>query len=266
MNDLPRVSAIRSAVRDGVAWLTIDQPAKMNAMRLAMWTGLADAVEAAEADPAVRAIALTGAGERAFCAGADISEFGENRSTPEAVAAYDHEVERALAALGGASKPAIAVISGICFGGGMEVAMYCDLRVASSDSRFRIPAGRLGLGYGYCGIELMARKLGVGPVADLLISARVIEGPEALRMGIVNSLFPADSFREEAASYVAGIGQNAPLTLRAVKRALVELTRPEAERDVGAVDALVAACFASQDYREGQAAFRERRDPVFTGR
>ena len=234
-------------------------------MRLEMWIGLADAIAQAEADLSVRAIALTGADERAFSAGADISQFGEKRSTPEDVVAYDHAVERACAALGGAQKPTIAVISGICFGGGMELAMYCDLRIASATSRFRIPAARLGLGYGYGGIEVMARKVGIGPVADLLISARIVEGAEALRMGIVNALFEGETFRAEAAAYLARIGSNAPLTLKAIKRALIELTRPEAERDIGAVNALVTACFASQDYREGQSAFREKRDPVFTG-
>ncbi len=265
MNTDTQVPQIVYRVENGVAWLVIDQPAKMNAMRLEMWIGLAEALAQADADPAVCAIALTGAGERSFCAGADISQFGEKRSTPADVLYYDHAVERACAALGGAQKPTIAVISGICFGGGMELAMYCDLRIASSTSRFRIPAARLGLGYGYGSIELMARKIGIGPVADLLISARIIEGAAALRMGIVNALFDAETFRVEAQSYLAMIGKNAPLTLKAIKRALIELTRPEAARDIGAVDELVAACFASQDYREGQLAFREKRDPVFTG-
>jgi enoyl-CoA hydratase/carnithine racemase len=266
MSTEAHVPTIGTRVEAGVAWLVIDQPARLNAMRLEMWIGLAEAVARAEADPAVRAIALTGAGERAFCAGADISEFAEKRSTPADVVAYDRAVERACAALGGAGKPTIAVISGICFGGGMELAMYCDLRIASAASSFRIPAARLGLGYGFGGVELMARKLGIGPVADLLISARVIDGAEALRLGIVNALFAPERFHDEAAAYLAGIAANAPLTLRAIKRALIELTRPEMWRDVGAVNALVAACFASQDYREGQAAFRERREPVFTGR
>jgi len=265
MNVEAHIPQILYRVESGVAWLVIDQPARMNAMRLEMWIGLADAIAQAEADLSVRAIALTGADERAFSAGADISQFGEKRSTPEDVVAYDHAVERACAALGGAQKPTIAVISGICFGGGMELAMYCDLRIASATSRFRIPAARLGLGYGYGGIEVMARKVGIGPVADLLISARIVEGAEALRMGIVNALFEGETFRAEAAAYLARIGSNAPLTLKAIKRALIELTRPEAERDIGAVNALVTACFASQDYREGQSAFREKRDPVFTG-
>ena len=250
----------------GVAWLVIDQPARMNAMTFDMWTGLADCVARAEADDAVRAIAITGAGERAFCAGADISQFGNMRTGEAAVAAYDRAVALGNAALAHAAKPTIAVISGICYGGGFGLAMCCDLRIAASGSRFRIPAARLGLGYGYGGTDLMVRKLGMGPVADLLLSARVLEAQEAQSLGVINALFPADSFRTDATAYLARIAANAPLTLRAIKRALVEMTKTERDRDVGAVDALVAACFASADYREGQLAFREKREPVFTGR
>jgi enoyl-CoA hydratase/carnithine racemase len=256
---------IRYDVAHGVATLTIDQPAKMNAMTFEMWSSLPVLIGQAEADDGVRVIAVTGAGDRAFCAGADISQFGAKRSDPADVLAYNAAVAAADAALVRAAKPTVAVVSGICFGGGMGIAMCCDLRIAASDSRFRIPAARLGLGYGYASIDRMVRKLGMGPVADLLFSARTIDATEAGRLGIVNQVFDRDSFRTEAADYLARIAGNAPLTLRAIKRALTEIARPEAERDVGAVDALVEACFGSADYREGQQAFREKRDPVFTG-
>jgi enoyl-CoA hydratase/carnithine racemase len=257
--------SIRYEVAHGVAMLTLDQPARMNALTFAMWSSLPGLIATAEADPAVRVIAITGAGERAFSAGADISEFAVKRSGDEAVAAYDAAVAAADHALATAAKPTVAIIVGICFGGGMELAMCCDLRIVASDSRFRIPAARLGLGYGFSSIDLAVRKIGMGPVADLLFSARIVEAAEAFRLGIANQVFDRDSFRTEAAAYLARIAINAPLTLRAIKRALVEIGRPEAERDVGAVDALVAACFGSADYREGQAAFREKRDPVFSG-
>jgi enoyl-CoA hydratase/carnithine racemase len=258
--------AIRYEAKDGVALLVIDQPAKMNAMTFDMWSSLPGLVARAEADDAVRVIAITGAGDRAFCAGADISQFGEKRSDGDAVDAYDRAVAAGNEALSRAAKPTVAVISGICFGGGFGLALCCDLRIASSDSRFRIPAARLGLGYGFSNVELLVRKLGMGPVADLLLSARILDAAEALRLGIANSVFESGAFRAEAASYLARIAANAPLTLKAIKRALVEMARDEAARDPGAVDALVAACFGSQDYREGQLAFREKRDPVFTGR
>jgi enoyl-CoA hydratase/carnithine racemase len=260
------IPAITYQARGGVAWLTIDQPAKMNAMTFEMWSSLPELVAQAEADPAVRVIALTGAGERAFCAGADISQFGAKRSGETAVAAYNAAVAAGNAALSGTHLPTVAVISGICFGGGFGLAMCCDLRIAASHSRFRIPAARLGLGYVFAGVDLMTRKLGIGPVADLLLSARIIHGPEAAQMGIINTMFPQESFAAEAEAYLTRIAINAPMTLKAIKRALQEILRPEAERDIGAVDALVGACFASADYREGQAAFREKRDPMFTGR
>jgi enoyl-CoA hydratase/carnithine racemase len=230
-----------------------------------MWSSLPALIARAEADDAVRVIAITGTGERAFSAGADISQFGQMRSGEAAVAAYDHAVAQADGALARAAKPTVAVIAGICFGGGMELAMCCDLRIAASDSRFRIPAARLGLGYGYSSIDLMVRKLGMGAVADILFSARIVDAPEALRLGITSQMFDRETFGAEADAYLARIAANAPLTLRAVKRALVEMTRPEADREIGAVDALLAACFGSADYREGQAAFRDKREPIFKG-
>lgn len=257
--------AIRYAVANGAATLTIDQPSKMNAMTFEMWSSLPGLVARAAADPAVRVIAVTGAGEKAFCAGADISQFGDKRSSADAVAAYDRAVAEGQAALNNAAKPTVAVIRGICFGGGFGLAMCCDLRIASSDSRFRVPAARLGLGYTFKNLQLLVQKLGPGPVADLFYSARIIDAGEAHQAGVVNSLFDRETFEAEAASYVARIAGNAPLTLKAVKRALIELARPEAERDASAVDALVAACFHSEDYREGQKAFKEKRDPVFKG-
>ena len=258
--------AIRYEASGGVARLTIDQPAKLNAMTYEMWASLPALVARAEQDESVRLIALTGEGERAFCAGADISQFGEKRSGDAAVEAYEVAVAAGNAALSSAAKPTVALIRGICFGGGFGLAMGCDLRIGAEGARFRVPAARLGLGYAYPGMSALVAKLGLGPVADIMLSARIVEAQEAQRLGVLNALWSAESFQEESHAYLARIAANAPLTLRAIKRALVELARPEAERDGAAVDALVAACFASADYREGQAAFRDKRDPVFLGR
>lgn len=256
---------IRYEAEAGVATLVLDQPDKLNAMTFEMWQALPDLVARAEADPAVRVIAVTGAGERAFCAGADISQFGDRREGREATAAYDAAYSRGCAALAEAGKPSVAAIGGICFGGGFGLAMSCDLRIARSDSRFRIPAARLGLGYAYDGIRLLAGKLGPTVAADLLLSARIVAGDEALSLGIVNALWEPERFGAEAAAYLARIAGNAPLTLKAVKRALVELARPESERNVTAVQAAIEACFDSADYREGRLAFSEKREPVFRG-
>lgn len=253
------------AAEGGLARITISQPAKMNAMAFHMWTALPELIARAAADPEIRAIVLEGEGEKAFCAGADISQFGERRSDPEAVAAYDAAVADGMGALAQSPKPTVALIKGVCFGGGFGLALACDIRLARADARFRVPAARLGLGYGFEGVKLIASKLGPDAAADILFSARILDAGDALRLGVVGQVWAQESFAADSAAYLDLIAANAPLTLAAAKRALMELTRPEAERDAQAVAALVSACFASADYREGQAAFKEKRTPRFTG-
>lgn len=250
----------------GVARIVLDQPAKLNAMSFAMWQALPDAVAAAVADPAVRVITVAGAGERAFCAGADISQFGAQRTGDAAVAAYGEAVNAGSMALAEAAKPTAALIRGLCYGGGMALAMSCDVRVAAAGSRFRIPAGRLGLGYGYDGVMRLVRRLGPGAVADIMFTARSLTAEEALGCGVLQQVYPAERFEADAAAYVQLIAENAPLTLAAIKRTLLDWDRPEDERDPAAVAAMVEACFKSEDYQEGQAAFKAKRVPVFTGR
>jgi len=257
-------SGILYAARNGIATLTISQPAKMNAMTYDMWLSLPGLVARAVGDATVRAIALTGAGEKAFCAGADISQFGDKRSG-DATALYDAAVAAGMNAVLEAAKPTVAVIRGICFGGGNALALMCDIRLATADSRFRVPAARLGLGYDYANTEVLVRKLGISAVADIMLSASILDAALAERYGVLHRAWPRERFEAEAAAYLANIAANAPLTLKAIKAALVELTKPEASRDAAAVDALVAACFTSADYREGQAAFLEKRLPQFRG-
>ena len=256
---------IRYVAKDGVAEITIAQAAKMNAMTLGMWQALPDAVARAEQDPAVRVIVVTGEGEKAFSAGADISEFGQNRASEAGIAAYNAAVAAANAALASAGKPTVALIRGVCFGGGFGLAMCCDLRLATQDARFRIPAARVGLGYGFAGIESLVRRIGMAGVTDLLLSARILGADDALRYTIATLVWDRAEFDEKAGAYLSAMASNAPLTMQAIKRTLHELMRPEAERDVAGADALVARCFASLDYREGQQAFLEKRAPVFRG-
>lgn len=256
---------IRSEKDGMVLRLTIDHEARRNAMTLGMWKELAQHCAMAESDPDVRVVTLTGAGPLMFCAGADISEFGEKRSTEGGVADYDRAVTTANKALTGLVKPVIAIVNGTCYGGGMGLAMACDIRIASESAKFRIPAARLGLGYGFENVAMLVNKLGAPTVADILFSARVIDAQEAYARGIVQMMFPADRLAESAAAYARTVAINAPLTIRAVKKALSELAKPPAEADAAAVDALVKACFKSADYTEGRTAFREKRDPKFTG-
>lgn len=259
-------ATIRYEAVDGVARLVIDHPAKRNALTFEMWSMLPGLVARAESDEEVRLVSVAGAGEAAFCAGADISQFGERRTGGEATESYDAAVAGAMAAVARAAKPTLAVIRGICFGGGMALAMCCDLRVAAAGSRFRIPAGRLGLGYGYGNVRALVHRLGPAATADILFTARILDADEALRLGILQRVFADEALEVAAAALEREIAANAPLTLQAVKRALVEIERPEAERDLASVQAAVARCFGSEDYREGQSAFRERREPRFQGR
>lgn len=254
------------AVADGIACLTISQPARMNAMTFDMWRQVTARVADAERDPAVRVIVLAGDGERAFCAGADISEFGEKRTGEAAVRAYDSVVAKANRAVQQAAKPTVALIRGVCFGGGFGLALACDVRLAADGARFRVPAARLGLGYGFEDVQMMVQRIGASAAADVLLSARILDAAEAERLSVVQRRWPAAEFAGSAAGYVGQIAANAPLTIRAIKRALIEISRPEAARDAGAIKALVEACSRSEDYREGQAAFRESRPPVFRGR
>jgi enoyl-CoA hydratase/carnithine racemase len=249
-----------------IATIHLNRPAKLNVMNYAMWTDLPEVVARAEADRSIRVIVLAGRGERAFCAGADIAEFGERRNSAAQVADYEVRVAAGLERLLNAEKPTIALVRGICFGGGLALALACDLRFVRADARFCIPAARLGLGYATAGVRTMVARLGFAVSADLLFSARSVDATEAQRLGIANRLWDSAVFEAESVAALSEVAGNAPLTLRAVKRTLGELMRPEAARDLGAAERLVEACFASQDYLEGQLAFLERRDPIFRGR
>jgi enoyl-CoA hydratase/carnithine racemase len=266
MTDASAPGRVSLSIEGPLATITLDQPPRLNAMSIAMWRELRERVDEAVANDAVRAILVTGAGERAFSSGADISEFGQNRADPKAGAEYDHVVDTGLGALRRAEKPTIAAIRGICFGGGLEIALCCDLRIASAGSRFRIPAARLGLGYAYDHVALLVDRLGTDAAAEILFTAAPFDADTAHRLGVLTRIFPDDAFGREARGFADAVAGNAPLVLRAVKLALLEHARPPGERDVSRVGDAVAACLASEDYREGQAAFREKREPRFTGR
>lgn len=257
--------SIELSISSGVASLVLRQPDRMNALTFDMWQSLPLQVARAEADPSVRVLTIAGAGETAFCAGADISEFGEKRTDPDAVAHYNNAIREASAALRRTRLPTLAMIRGICYGGGLGLAMCCDLRYASSDARFRIPAGRLGLGYSFRDIALLTHRVGPGAVAEILYSAAVIDADRAREIRLVHKVFSNENFSAATNQEIEAIAANAPLTLRAVKTALLAIEDPLVNRSVVEVDDAVKACFDSADYREGQAAFREKRKPQFRG-
>lgn len=251
---------------DGVARIILNAPEKLNAMSLAMWRALGDVCLALAGDDSLRVVTIEGSGDRAFAVGADISEFGTTRNSAETAAGYNAAVSRAEDAIEALPVPTIALLRGYCIGGGLEIAMRCDLRLARDDARFAITPAKLSLGYGYDGIALLQRRLGHATTADLLFSARKLQADEALAKGICDRVYPVEHFDAEAQAYVATLAGNAPLSLRAIKAALVDLAKPETARDPNRARALALACFDSADYQEGQAAFAQKRPPRFEGR
>jgi enoyl-CoA hydratase/carnithine racemase len=248
-----------------VGTITFNRPEKHNALSVEMQAALPGALHQLDTDPAVRVIVLRGAGEKAFMSGADISEFGERRTSAEAVAEYDRrsvEVGRAWAAV---TKPIIAMVRGFCMGGGLLTALQADIRIAADDSQFGIPAAKLGLGYPLPGVEALANVVGAAWTAEILFSARRLGAAEAYDIGLVNRVVPAAELADAVKQLAESIAGNAPLTIAAVKAALRELRRPPEKRDVSRLTEMVAACFRSDDYREGQLAFAERRPPRFQG-
>jgi enoyl-CoA hydratase/carnithine racemase len=251
---------------DGIGWLTFRNPTRHNALSSSMLADIPRELTIFEADPDVGVVVVHGAGDRAFVSGADISEFGDRRTTPEARAEYDATWAQAHNAWENFSKPVIAMIGGYCLGGGLNVALQADIRIAGDNAEFAIPAGRLGLGYGLDGVERLMNVVGPAWAAEMLFSARRFSAKEGLAMGLVNRVVSLDRLGMEVTTLAKSIAENAPLTVRACKAAIREAQREPLAQNRARVAELVDACFRSQDYLEGQRAFMEKRTPRFIGR
>jgi enoyl-CoA hydratase/carnithine racemase len=257
--------ALRLERSGPIAFIIADNPARMNALTAAMWRALPGLLAEAEADPQVRVIVLRGAGERAFSAGADISEFESVRSGDKA-SEYDALNDAAFTALSRCQKPTIAMIHGFCLGGGLGLALCTDIRLADEKAEFAIPAARLGIGYNARWVRPLLAAVPPSRAKEMLFTARRIKTAEAVAMGLVNDVIPAAELEPRTRALADEIAANAPLTVKAAKQVIDELVRHPEKPDMAALDAAVTACFTSEDYAEGRRAFLEKRKPRFEGR
>ncbi len=249
-----------------VGRIVFNNPARHNAVSLEMWQGLADAAQAFAADPDIRVVIVQGAGDKAFVAGADISEFEGQRDSAEATQRYDAVAAHGMQALKNLNKPTIAMVQGYCIGGGLAVALNCDLRIASDASKFAVPAAKLGLGYEFDGVRKLVDVVGPAFAQEIFFTARQFSAPEALAMGLINRMVPVAELQAYVQSYADTIAANAPMTVASIKTIVGEIVKDDALRDVALCDRLVAACFDSEDFREGRTAFMAKRKPQFQGR
>ena len=246
--------------------IRFNNTARHNALSVDMWEAVPQLLAPAEADERVRLVVFSGAGEKAFVSGADISQFEDMRAAREAVIRYEQMAETALMSISRFPKPTLACIRGWCIGGGVNVAISCDLRIASSDSVFSIPAAKLGLGYRYSAMKNLVDLIGPGAAKDLFFTARKIDAAEARAIGLISRVCQPDQLPALLAEYTGAIAVNAPLTIRTAKAITGEILKPSPELDMDLCQQMIRGCFDSADYAEGRRAFMEKRKPVFTGK
>jgi enoyl-CoA hydratase/carnithine racemase len=249
-----------------VGWITFNNPARHNAVSLEMWQGLADIANDFARDDDIRVVVVHGAGGKAFVSGADISEFAEQRDSAEATQRYDAVAQQGMQALKNLKKPTLAMIQGYCIGGGVAVALNCDIRIAADHSRFAVPAAKLGLGYEFDGVRKLVDVVGPSFAQEIFFTARQFTAPEALAMGLINRMVPQEELLAYVTHYADTIAANAPLTVASIKTIVGEIVKDASLRNLALCDQLVAQCFNSADFTEGRTAFMEKRKAVFTGR
>jgi enoyl-CoA hydratase len=246
--------------------IRFNNPAKHNALSVDMWQAVPPLLAQAERDDAIRLVVFSGAGEKAFVSGADILQFEDMRAAREAVKVYEAMAEEALMSIYRCGKPTLACIRGFCIGGGVNVAISCDFRIASEDAVFAIPAARLGLGYRLSALKNLVNLVGVGVAKDLFFTARRIDAAEAKTVGLITRVAATDRLPELLAEYTSTMAVNAPLTILAGKKIIEEMLKDDADLDRDLCKRLILDCFESEDYAEGRRAFMEKRKPVFRGK
>lgn len=254
---------LESFVDGHTGWLVLNRPERRNALNAGMWAAIPPLIAALAAHPDVRVIVIRGAGPEAFAAGADISEFGEARNDASAAARYERLNGEAFAAIRGCSRPVIAMVQGFCIGGGLAIALACDLRIADSSALFALPPARLGLAYPQDSLKDLVTTVGAPAAKEMIFTARRVKAEEALRLGLINRL--ATDVEAETRALAAEVTEGAPLTITHAKRAIDFITERPGHEDDADVAWHAARCFDSADYAEGRRAFAEKRKPVFRG-
>lgn len=248
-----------------VAHVIFNNPERHNAVSLEMWEAVTEALTSFKADKDVRVAVLSGAGEKAFVSGADISKFEDERANEKAIARYNEAVATANRTIEEFPKPTIAMIRGYCIGGGLGVALGCDIRICADNARFALPAAKLGLGYGFPGLKRFVDIVGPSFTKEFFFTARQFDANEALAMGLANRVLPVAELESYVTKYAEMISTNAPLTIETTKFIVGEILKDPSQRDMKSCEEKVLRCFNSNDYKEGRQAFMEKRKPTFTG-
>lgn len=253
--------------KDGaIGWMIFNNPERLNAVSLDMWQAIPSIIASFEADAEIKTIVLTGAGGKAFVAGADISQFEAQRGDPASVVTYEDATTLAFETIARAERPTIAMIDGFCIGGGLGIALSCDLRFASAGSTFGIPAAKLGLAYAASGTRRLVDIVGPAYAKEIFFTARRFTHDEAITMGLINRVFTRDALEAEVRTTCATIADNAPLTVMTAKKIVDETRKAPENFDAAFCDQLIERCFHSEDYAEGRTAFMEKRKAVFKGK
>ncbi len=268
MNDMTYAAGterVKTWLDGQVLHIRFNNPEKHNALSVDMWEAVPPLLDKAAGDDNVRMVVLSGEGGKAFVSGADISQFEDMRAAKEAVKKYEALAEAALQGIHEFPKPTVACIRGYCIGGGLNVAISCDLRLASSNSVFSIPATRLGLGYRYSAMKNLTDLVGPGFAKDIFFTGRRLDAAEALRIGLINRVAEPDGLDALLAEYTTAITTGAPLTIKAGKQIIRDVLKAD-DADMELAKMLILDCFESEDYAEGRRAFMEKRKPVFKGK
>lgn len=248
-----------------IGWMTFNQPERRNAISQEMREAILTILDDFEADTSIRVIVMKGAGEKAFVSGSDISRSEKGAASPEELERQGKLSELVQGRYLTLAKPLIAMIRGYCLGGGVATALYADLRIASDDAHFGIPAARLGNAYNWHYTRMLVDAVGPSRAKEILITARRYSAQEALAMGLIHQIAAGDALEETVRGVAASIADNAPLSVIAAKAMIDEAVKDPEERDMGKVRAVRKACLESADFAEGRRAFNEKRKPVWTG-